>query len=611
MSKDESNSLPFDKSLFLKNLTEHPGIYQMLNEAADIIYVGKARNLKKRVSNYFNKSLDTKTTKLMQLVRDIKIIVTASESEALILENNLIKEHRPRYNVLFRDDKSYPYLYLSSQDDYPRLDVYRGSKKKKGKYFGPYPNAGSARKSLHLLQKLFQIRQCSNSFFKNRSRPCLQYQIKRCSAPCVELISTTDYQHSIHHAELFLQGKNNTIIEEIKNKMNQASNMQHYEEAARFRDLIKHLYYVQEQQNIEKNAINLDAIALIINHQVACVEIIFLRNGQLLGSKSYFPKIPKDTSETEILNAFLTQYYINKHHNDIPDNIIVPSSIDETIWLAETLSEMTKRKVIIESPNRGQKMKWLNMARENAEQALKKLSHNKSLITHRLTLLQKLLKLDERPNRIECFDISHTQGEATMASCVVYDESGTRNDLYRRFNIKTVKASDDYGAIAEVVRRRYSKLIEQDASLPDIILIDGGKGQVAKAFEVLQELQFTSATLLGLAKGPTRKVGYENLIIQGQANPLYVNDHLESLHVLLELRDESHRFAITGHRNKRAKSRTTSTLEDIAGVGQKRRREILQHFGGLQALKGASIDEIAKVKGISKELAKRIYDSFH
>ncbi|MCW5588079.1 MAG: excinuclease ABC subunit UvrC [Legionellales bacterium] len=607
----KANDLSFDIDLFLKNLTERPGVYQMLDKQGDVIYVGKAKNLKNRVSSYFHKGAhDTKTLRMINKIADIKIIVTASENEALLLECNLIKSLRPHYNILLRDDKSYPYIYVSTHDLYPRIDFHRGAKKLPGRYYGPYPNGKSVRQTLHLLQQLFKLRPCQDAYFNHRQRPCLQYQIKRCSAPCVQYIQPSEYQEAVRLAQLFLEGKSQTVIQELQEHMQIASEQQHYEQAAEYRDLILSLRHVQEQQYITQEKADLDVIVITQEQMIYCIELLLLRNGSILGSKSFFPKIPEDSEPHDILQAFISQYYLN-HQTEIPSEIILNLAIPDLTWLNSVLNDLAHRKIKISQPQRGKRVRWLTMAEANAKQALQKHNNHKRMIHTRLQRLQIKLALAQLPQRIECFDISHSQGEATMASCVVYDQTGLRHDEYRRFNINDIQAGDDYAALQQAIYRRYHRRLAEQKPLPDILLIDGGKGQVQVANQVLQTLNLSDIMVLGLAKGPTRKIGHEELIFGKTLQAMLVEDDIYAWQVLLELRDEAHRFAITGHRHKRNKARMTSSLEDIAGIGSKRRRELLNYFGGLQALTGASIEEIAKVPGISLAMAQKIYDTFH
>lgn len=603
----------FDPQSFLKTLTTRPGVYQMFDEQGVIIYVGKAKNLKNRVSSYFRKDqADSKTKILVSKIADIKITITQSENEALLLESNLIKKHRPRYNVLLRDDKSYPYLILSAHDSYPRLDIHRGAKRKKGQYFGPYPNSRSVYETLALLQKLFKLRQCSESFFSNRSRPCLQYQIKRCTAPCVKFISPEDYQKDVEHATLFLKGKCRNIINEIAGRMNVASEEMRYEDAARLRDQIAKLRDIQQQQYVTTEEGNVDVIAIVQGMESVCIQIIFIRGGRLIGNRAFFPNKPAIYEVTDVLAAFLPQYYLNSlRGEELPKKVLLNIQLPEQEWIQSALSEQLEQKIQLVSQVRGKNRQWLKMALTNAEHALA--SHNslKKGFYARLEALQKALNFENMPQRIECFDISHTMGEATVGSCVVYTIDGPKTSDYRRFNIKDITPGDDYAAMQQVLSRRYTSLKKNDKILPDVIMIDGGKGQMHVAEKVLEDLQVSGVTLLSITKGPGRKPEYDRIFISGRAAHVDLKADSMALHLLQHIRDEAHRFAISAHRKQRAKKRITSELNDIPGIGPKKRRDLLSQFGGLQELKRASVEEIAKVPGISPTLSQAIYDHLH
>ncbi len=586
----------------------------MMDEAGAVIYVGKARNLKKRVSNYFTTGIQQslKTHSMMQQVRDIEVTVTHTENEALILENNLIKELKPLYNVWFRDDKSYPYIYLSSEHAFPRLSYYRGARHGKGQYFGPYPSAGAVKQTLNLIQKLFQIRSCEDSFFANRTRPCLQYQIKRCTAPCVELIDSHNYRADVKHAVMFLEGKNEQVIDSLLEPMQQASDALEYERAAHYRDQISNLRKVQEHQYISAQSGDVDVIACRHERDICCVQVIFIRGGLNLGSKPYFPKFPKDEGEAEIINAFLPQFYLDKHSGrKIPQEILVSQKPKEIDLLQSVLSEQAGKQVNIKYHLRGDRAKWLKMALENADIALHQRLASRESQQYRLQDLQKVLSIDDALQRIECFDVSHTHGEATVASCVVFGKDGPIKSDYRKFNITDIEHGDDYAAIRQVVQRRYTRIKKEDGKLPDLILIDGGKGQVSMAKAVLEELQLTEIALIGIAKGPTRKPGMENLIIAQENKTMRLSPDSSALHLIQEIRDEAHRFAITGHRQRRKNIRKRSMLENIEGVGSKRRYNLIRHFGGIQGIARAGVDDLAMVRGINKSLAQKIYSTFH
>ena len=609
----------FDSSTFLKTLTHKPGVYRMLDADKNILYIGKAKDLHKRVSSYFRKSgLLPKTSVLMGQVCDVEITVTHTESEALILESNLIKKYRPRYNVLLRDDKSYPYIYLSADQDFPRLSFHRGARRAKGRYFGPYPSSGAVRDSLSLLQKLFPVRQCDDSFFRNRSRPCLQYQIKRCTAPCVDLISKEAYQQDVQNAVLFLEGKSTEVIDGLVDRMEKASELQEYELAAKVRDQISSLQKVQERQYVSGERGDLDVIACSVKGGVACVQVFFIRNGHNLGNKSYFPKIPRiqqgdnKTAPEEVISSFIPQYYLDeKAEKHIPEQILTSHPVSDPELLEVTLANVKGHKVGIRAGVRGERARWVKMAIANADHALSAELASKAGIQKRLEALQEALDLDQIPGRLECFDISHTMGEATVASCVVFDAEGPRKSDYRRFNIEGIEPGDDYAAMHQALMRRYTKVKKGEGKLPDLLLIDGGKGQLAQAKAVLGELQVDGVMIIGIAKGPERKPGLETLFLSGHPEPFILPADSPALHLIQQVRDEAHRFAITGHRARRAKKRTTSVLESVPGMGPKRRQQLLKQFGGLQEIARAGVEDIARVQGISKQLAQKIYDAFH
>ncbi len=611
MSQKQSDS--FDSKAFLETLTSRPGVYRMLDAEGEIIYVGKAKNLKRRVSSYFSRhDTSPKTRVMVSHIRNIEVTITNTESEALLLENNLIKAHRPRYNILLRDDKSYPYIYLSD-DDFPRLTLHRGPRKKKGRYFGPYPSAAAVRESLNLLQKLFPVRQCEDSFYRNRHRACLQHQIKRCSAPCVDLIDRESYQEDVRHAIMFLEGKDNAIVDELVRKMEEASEALEFERAARYRDQIANLRRVQEKQYVMGGKGDLDVIAAALKDSVACVQVFFIRNGRNLGNKTYFPQHTAEADTAEILAAFIPQYYIGGGGGErqIPPEILISEALPEQELLEQVLSEQSGRKVSVSDKLRGDRARWLQLARTNAEQALNSHLATRQNIMTRFEALQEALELDDLPQRIECFDISHTMGEATVASCVVFDTNGAVKSDYRRFNIEGITPGDDYAAMEQALTRRFKRLKEGEGKFPDILLIDGGKGQLHQAEKVLEELQVVGVILIGVAKGPSRKPGLEQLILSGHNTPFILPPDSPALHLIQQVRDEAHRFAITGHRQRRAKARRTSSLEGIPGLGPKRRQLLLRQFGGLQEVARAGVEDLMVVKGISRQLAQSIYDAFH
>ncbi len=602
-----------DKDAAPKRLPTRPGVYRMLSKDSDILYVGKAGNLKNRLGSYFGSStaMPVKTRALMSNTIAIEVTITRTEAEALVLENNLIKQHRPRYNVLLRDDKSYPYIYLSSQQDYPRLRFHRGARKGKGRYFGPFPNAGSVRRTLNLLQKLFQVRSCEDSVFKNRSRPCLQYQIKRCSAPCVNYISSDAYQNDIRHAVLFLEGKNEEVIESLYAPMQQASDALDFEKAAHYRDQIQHLRKIQEQELMHGVDGDVDIVACATEGGIACVQMFSIRNGLNLGSKAFFPRQAKNADVEDVLAAFLSQYYLDQlQDKSIPGEILISHACEFSSALAEALSNERGIKTDVRHRVKGERRKWLDMAMENARSAIAAQLATEKNQTQRLQQLAKTLKLAEL-ERIECFDISHTQGNETVASCVVYTQGGMANSEYRRFNIRDVKAGDDYAAMQQALQRRYLRVKKEEGVLPDLILIDGGKGQTRIAREVMIELQLPAVKVIGVSKGPDRRAGQEKLILVDENATMQLAADTPALHLIQQIRDEAHRFAITGHRQRRKQQATHSTLEDIPGVGSKRRQGLLKYFGGMQGVKRAGVADLSCVPGINKKLAQLIYDRLH
>jgi excinuclease ABC subunit C len=597
-----------DPKPILKNLPNLPGVYRMINAAEEVIYVGKAKDLKKRVSSYFNKNLVYPRTRMMvSNIVKIETTVTHNEAEALLLENNLIKSLMPRYNVLFRDDKSYPYITLTS-DEFPRLAFHRGAQKKHNQYFGPFPNSVAVRESIQLLQKVFKLRTCENTVFANRSRPCLQYQIERCTAPCVGFIKPEDYANDVHHAAMFLEGKTNEVLNALGDKMNTAAANQEYEMAVVFRDRMQALRQVQAKQFVSDFSVNdADVIALASNNGGHCINLVMIRGGRHLGDKSYFPKNSQDAELSEMMEAFLTQHYVAQ--NTPP--LIVCGVEFETKDFEQALSEQANRKVRIQTNTIGDKKVWLKMAQTNAELALTQQQQTSSNQAARLLALREALHLPENIERMECFDISHTMGEATVASCVVFDKGDLQNGEYRRYNITGITPGDDYAAMRDVLTRRYKKVAAGEGVRPDLVFIDGGKGQLGVAIEVMQEVGLEDILLIGIAKGEDRKPGLETMIFGDTGEMLNLPTDNIGLHLLQQIRDEAHRFAITGHRAKRAKARISSSLEDIAGIGAKRRKALLTRFGGLDGVKNASIDEIAQVEGISKSLAEKIYGEFH
>ena len=605
-----SDERAFEEKSFLRSLTHRPGVYRMLDAKHKVIYVGKARDLKKRVSSYFNRSHDSvKTAAMMELVANVEVTVTNTEAEALILEYNLIKQHKPRFNVILRDDKSYPYIYVSTNHRFPRLQFHRGPRKGKGRYFGPYPSTGAVRQTLNELQKLFLVRQCQDSYFRNRSRPCLQYQIKRCTAPCVGLISKEQYAKDIDAAIDFLEGKNQSVIDTFVDRMEQASAAQQYEHAARFRDQIARLKEVEARQLISRSARkDLDILGFASNGAIHCVTVLFIRNGAVIGSRDHFPRLAGEADRQKILNGFVAQYYLGR---DAPREIILDCDIEDRELLETELGDRMGRKIEIKSRVRGDRLRWRQMARTNAEQGLNLQVASNATIRRQFKALADALQLEEPPERLECFDVSHTSGEATVASCVVFNAAGALKSDYRRFNLSPGSAGDDYAAMAEALKRRYTRVKKGEVPVPDVLFVDGGKGQLAEAMTVLDELELGWLKVVAVAKGRSRRPGAEQLFVAGEKTALRLPPDSPALLLIQQIRDEAHRFAITGHRQRRAKARKTSRLEQIPGLGPKKRRELLRQFGGLQGVIGAGIDDLSKVRGISRSLAESIYNDLH
>ncbi len=607
----------FDSKNFLKRLATTSGVYRMLDDQGEVLYVGKARNLKNRVSSYFNKSgLSVKTRSLVTKIANIEVTLTNSETDALILEQNLIKSLKPPYNILLRDDKSYPYIYLASDKEFPSLSLKRvRSKGKTGQYFGPFPSSGSVRESLKLLEKIFKVRQCEESFYRNRSRPCLQYQIHRCKAPCVGLVSKEEYQQDVDDVVMFLQGKSPELLRKLIAKMELAAADLQFEKAAELRDQIEHLRHVQEDQAVESGSMDLDVVAMAAGPGVAAFSMLYVRKGRILGHKNYFPKLPLEASDEDKLAAFVEQYYVGQHESrDMPKEVILPLALPNETLINEALRTMQGSEVRFAHRVKLARAQWQKLAKTNVDNALATYLSNKENVFHRMEALSQLLGLEEHPKRMECFDISHSSGEKTVASCVVFNEAGPNKSDYRRFNIEGIEPGDDYAAMRQVLSRRYRNLKDNPEKWPDIIFIDGGKGQLNLAIEVMNALNLPELRLVGIAKGVTRKPGFETLLIpnkNGGLNTVSCSADNPGLHLIQQIRDESHRFAITGHRNRRDKARSQSALEQIDGVGPKRRRDLLRYFGSVQNIKKASIDEIAKVSGISSALAEHIYLVLH
>ena len=606
--------IDFDTESFLANLPRLPGVYRMFDAGGDILYVGKAKSLRSRVTSYFRKgATDSKTMALVARIARVETTVTSSETEALLLEQSLIKEHRPPYNVVFRDDKSYPYIYVATEDEYPRLAFHRGAQKLKGRYFGPFPSAYSVRDSLNILQKVFRVRQCEDTFFRNRTRPCLQYQIKRCSGPCCGLTSNEDYAEDVRHAVMFLEGKSDDVIGNYANKMEAAAESLEYERAAIYRDQITHLRRVQEQQYVVGGQGDIDVVAGVIKPGGACVLVMYIRGGRMLGNMTFFPRAPLQSTTSELLEGFLPQFYLSgTGSREIPREIVLNAAFDEVekAGLEAALTEVSGRRCTISDSVRRHRARWAELAETNAEQSLATHVANRENIGQRYAALQDILQLEALPQRMECFDISHTAGEATVASCVVFDGAGPLKSDYRRFNIEGIKPGDDYAAMSQALRRRYKRVSEGDVARPDVLFIDGGLGQLRTAEGILTDLGVEGIVLVGVAKGPDRRAGLEKLY-RADMGELDVAADNPGLHLIQHIRDESHRFAITAHRGRRAKARQQSSLETIEGVGPKRRRALLRHFGGNRQIEAASVEELAKASGISQKLAEHIYAVLH
>ena len=606
---DEQEAPKFDAEGFLRTVTDRPGVYRMFNAAQDIIYVGKASNLKNRLSSYFQKNVDSaKTRVLVAQICDVQTTVTASASEALLLEHNLIKEHRPRYNVVLRDDKSYPYIYISSKDEYPRISYQRGARRAKGKYIGPYPSAGAVKRSLKLVQKMFKIRQCEDSYFRNRSRPCLQYQIQRCTAPCVKAITPEEYAEDLAMTTKLLEGKSTEVIDDLAARMDAASEALDFELAAKLRDQISSLKSVSDMSTTMRNNEDADYVGVASKGGQSCVQIFFVRNGTNLGNKAFYPATPPESTSDEILNAFISQYYLE---HELPREIIVTQALSDSELLQSFFSTRAGFNVTISHKVRGERAKLQTLALTNADIALATRLASRSGMAARLDALRELLDFEDIPGHMECFDISHTMGEATVASCVVFNAEGPDKARYRRFNISDITPGDDYAAMRQALTRRYTRLLKENQDLPDVLFIDGGKGQIGVALEVMSELQIDNMEVVGVSKGPDRRPGDETLLLCQQQTNIQLNSDSPALLLIQQIRDEAHRYAIAGHRAKRAKKRQRSSLEDIKGLGPKRRKALLTYFGGLQLLNKAGVEDIANVPGISAELARRVYDELH
>ena len=603
-------AVDFDRAYFLRTLSSQPGIYQMLDSRGRILYVGKARNLKRRVSSYFQKQRHSpKTLAMLAQAARVEVVVTHTETEALVLEANLIKRHQPPYNILLRDDKSYPYLYVDTPNAFPRMGFHRGAQKGRGRYFGPYPAVTALRESMVLLQKAFRLRTCDEHTFHHRSRACLQYQIRRCSGPCVGHIDALAYGEDVQDALRFLEGKSDEVIQSLGQRMQGAAEALHFEQAAQWRDQIAALSKVQERQYVaQAGGGDFDVIAICREASAVGIYVSFIRNGRQLGGRTIFPRHVEDEREMDVLAAFLGQFYVNK---EIPGNILVNVLPRGLGILSAGLAEQAGRRVQVSQPQRGPRKRWMDMAALNARGALRQRVENGSAARRRMLLLQELFDLDTLPERVECFDISHTRGESPVASCVVFGAEGALKAEYRRFNVRDVTGGDDYAAMAQALTRRYGRLSNEGLALPDIVLIDGGAGQLRVAEGVFQELAISTVQLCGVAKGTTRRPGLELLHLPGRTEALQLADDDPALLVIQEIRDEAHRFAITGHRARRARGRQESQLDAVEGVGPKRRLALLRAFGGLKGVRDAGVEDLQRVSGIDQQLAQRIYDFFH
>ncbi len=599
----------FNPKEMISNLTHCPGVYLMSNSKGEVIYVGKAKDLRRRVGSYFQgRAQDTKTMAMLSQVANIDVTVTQTESEALILEYNLIKEHRPRFNILLRDDKSYPYIHVSTNHDFPRLTSYRRPRKIAGRHFGPYPSASAVKEALSQLQKIFKIRQCEDSYFSNRTRPCLQYQIQRCTAPCVGLISSDDYQRDIEHALLFLQGDSGVITEKLAKSMDEASEKLEFEIAAEYRDKLSKLKEIESLQLVSRASGDFDVVGLVYQENLCCITVMCFRSGRLLGSNSYFPRMPSEKNTSEIMRSFLLQYYGGR---EAPSEILLSEATSDAEALAEMLGNKSKRRVLIKYKFRGDRARWIEMALTNANHAADLKAKSSASLLRQYKSLTEILNLGKLAHRLECFDISHMAGGATVGSCVVFGTDGPVKADYRRFNVTDITPGDDYGALAQVIKRRYLRIKKGEASIPDVLLVDGGQGQLSAAASVLKELQLENVMLVAIAKGQDRKPGRESLYLRGISQAIKLPANSPALYLIQKIRDEAHRFAIEGHKARRKKQQYSSPLDGINGLGPKRRRALLRNFGGLQAITRASVDDLMKVKGISRRLGRLIYSQFH
>jgi len=609
LTENPFDQTDFDIGALLKTLTERPGVYKMSDAAGQVIYIGKAKNLKKRVSSHFRaKGSTPKQQAMRDHIRSVEVTATHTEREALLLESQLIKRYKPRYNICLRDDKSYPYIFVTTHQPFPRVTFHRGAKKQQGRYFEPYPSAGAVRESLKTLQKIFPVRQCEDSYFKNRSRHCMQYQIDRCTAPCVNRVDAAEYRRDVDHTMLFLEGKGSLLIDELVERMESAAGNLHFETAVRYRDRIASLRTVLEKQFVHGERGDVDIIACASNGGVACVQVVSIRKGQQLGGKAFFTKMPEEQEPSYVLEAFIPQYYLDK---PTPNEILLSHELTDVNMVAAALADRANHPVLISTRLRGERSRWLELAQMNADDALKTRLANRQSLFNRFLSLQEELGCCELPQRLECFDISHTQGDKTVASCVVFDQEGPVKSAYRRFNIEGITGGDDYAALAQAVSRRFKRLQKEAQAKPDILFIDGGKGQVNAVDEALKSIDIDDVMIVGVAKGPDRKPGMETLFRAGDGQAIPVPTNAPALLLVQQIRDEAHRFAITGHRQRRRRANRQSVLESIAGLGPKRRQNLIKQFGGLREVSKAGVDALCGVNGISRELAQRIYDTFH
>ena len=588
----------FDPKQFVGGLPNLPGVYRMLAADGAALYVGKAKDLKKRVGSYFSRSAPSPRTAMMVAqIGSIEVTATRSEDEALLLEHNFIKSLTPRYNIIFRDDKTYPYLAITGHE-FPRIGLHRGARDRKDRYFGPFPHAYAVRESIQLLQRVFRLRTCEDTVFANRSRPCLLHQIRRCTAPCTALISAEQYAQDVKSAELFLAGREDDVIRLLSDKMNAASAALQYEEASVYRDQVRTLSTVRSRQYVESNlGVDADVVGSAIDNGIACVNLVMVRGGRHVGDRSFFPQNAQQATAEEVLAAFLEQHYLE---HPVPRLVIAAAEVDVDI---------PKTQIVV--PSHGARRVWADMARKNALLALAQRARDKTLHEERVIALRQALGLPESAQRIECFDVSHMMGEATVAACVVHDRNAMQKSEYRRYNIRGVTPGDDYGAMRQVFARRYEKVTREGGHIPDLILVDGGKGQVGAVRLILADLGLNDVCVVGVAKGPERRPGAEQLILESGAHTLRLLPDDPALHLIQEIRDEAHRFAVLGHRARRGKARVTSTLTEIPGIGSKRRQRLLAHFGGLRGVEAAAVDDLARVAGVSRSLAERIYRHLH